>query len=135
MARKAPHADGIDIELVPTSAEELPFDDASFDTVVVTYTLCTIPDPVRAAREMRRVLRPEGRVLFCEHGLAPDEAVRRTQKRVGPLWGRIGGGCHLDRDIPALLREGGLELPSLEASYLPGWRPASYMYRGEATPL
>ena len=77
--------------------------DASFDSVVVTYSLCTIPDPLAALREMRRVLQPGGGLLFCEHGRAPDAGVARWQDRLQPLWGRLAGGCHLNRDIPALL--------------------------------
>ena len=133
MARKAAREATVPVELVPGGGEEIPFDERSFDTVVITYTLCTIPAPVEAVREMARVLRPGGRLLFCEHGLAPDEAVRRWQRRINPLWGRIGGGCHLDRDIPALLRAGGMQVSSLETMYLPGWRPATFNYWGEAT--
>lgn len=132
MAEKAPRAAGLEVELLPAAGEEMPFDAGSFDTVLLTFTLCSIPDPVRAVREMRRVLRPGGSLLFCEHGLAPDESVRRWQRRVGPLWGRLGGGCHLDRDIPALLRAGGLEVSSMDAAYLQGWRPATFTYWGEA---
>jgi SAM-dependent methyltransferase len=121
------------VELVPGEGERIRFDDRSFDTVVMTYTLCTIAEPVRAVREMARVLRPGGRLLFCEHGLAPDERVRRWQRRINPLWGRVGGGCNLDRDIPALLRAGGFRIVSLETTYLPGWRPATFNYWGEAT--
>ena len=133
MAAKAAASAEIAVELVPGGGEEIPFGDRSFDTVVITYTLCTIPEPVDAVREMARVLRPGGRLLFCEHGLAPDEGVRRWQRRIDPLWGRLGGGCHLDRDIPALLLAGGLRIASLETMYLPGWRPATFNYWGEAT--
>ena len=126
--------EGTEVELVPAGAEEIPFADRTFDTVLVTYALCTIPDPVRAAREMARVLAPDGSLLFCEHGLAPDASVRRWQRRVNPLWRRVAGGCNLDRDVPALLREGGFEPIRLEATYLPGWRPATFHYWGEAEP-
>lgn len=121
----------VDVDLVPAGAEEIPFPDRSFDTVVTTYTLCTIPEPVAAAREMARVLKPDGRLLFCEHGVAPEERVRRWQRRVRPVWRRVSGGCHLDRDIPGILREGGFDLGSLETYYVPGWRPATFHYRGE----
>jgi ubiquinone/menaquinone biosynthesis C-methylase UbiE len=133
MAEKAARGATVAVELVPGEGERMRFDDRSFDTVVMTYTLCTIAEPVRAVREMARVLRPGGRLLFCEHGLAPDERVRRWQRRINPLWGRVGGGCNLDRDIPALLRAGGLRIVSLETRYLPGWRPATFNYWGEAT--
>jgi len=134
LARKRMARAGLDVELVGVSAEGLPLDDASFDSVVMTYTLCSIPDPVSAVRELRRVLKPGGKLLFCEHGRAPDENVRRWQQRLNPLWGRIGGGCHLDRDIPALLREGGFVLPDVHTMYLPGPRPLTYNYWGEAAP-
>jgi len=123
----------VDVELVPAGGEKIPFEDDSFDTVVMTYTLCTIPDPIRAVREMSRVLKPGGRLLFAEHGLAPDESVRRWQRRVAPLWRRVAGGCHLERDIPALLRAGGFDIASMDTMYLPGWRPATFTYWGEAT--
>lgn len=134
LAHKRMQRAGLAVELVGLSAEKLPLPDASFDTVVMTYTLCSIPDPVPAVREMRRVLKPGGKLLFCEHGVAPDESVRRWQRRLNPMWGRIGGGCHLDRDIPALLREGGFTLPDLEQMYLPGPKFATYNYWGEAVP-
>jgi len=132
LARKRMERAGLDVELVGLSAEKLPLPDASFDSVVMTYTLCSIPDPVPAVRELRRVLKPGGRLLFCEHGRAPDENVRRWQQRLNPVWGRIGGGCHLDRDIPALLRAGGFDIPDLQTMYLPGPRPLTYNYWGEA---
>lgn len=122
---------GLDVRLMGLSAEKLPVDDASFDTVVCTYTLCTIPDPVAALREMRRVLVPGGQLLFSEHGLAPDADVARWQARLQPLWGPVAGGCHLGRDIPALLDQAGFEV-TLQQSYIPGPRFASYHYWGQA---
>ena len=123
---------GIDVELVGVEAETIPLDDASIDTVVSTYTLCTIPDPLAALREMRRVLAPHGRLLFCEHGRAPDESVRRWQERLTPHWKKIAGGCHLDRDVPALLDAAGFRCDTLQTRYLPGPRPLTYHYWGEA---
>lgn len=137
MARLGAEAVGaapFEVEVVEGSAEEIPLESGAFDTVVLTYTLCSIPEPVRAVREMARTLAPGGRLLFCEHGLAPDERVRRWQRRVNPLWKRVGGGCNLDRDIPALLREGGFDVQDLETMYIPGWRPASFNYWGAAVP-
>lgn len=122
----------VEVELLRAGAEEIPLASASCDTVLVTYALCTIPDVVTALREMRRVLAPGGRLLFCEHGLAPEGRVRRAQNWVNPVWKRIGGGCHLNRDIPSLIRQAGFELTSLETTYLPGWRPGSFNYRGTA---
>ena len=123
---------GLDVELVGVTAETIPLEDASIDTVVTTYTLCTIPDPVTALAEMRRVLAPGGRLLFCEHGRAPDESVRRWQTRLQPHWQKIAGGCHLDRDVPALLEAAGFRCDNLQTRYLPGPRLLSFNYWGEA---
>ena len=122
----------LDVELVGVTAETIPLEDASIDTVVITYTLCSIPDPIVALREMRRVLAPGGRLLFCEHGRAPDENVRRWQDRLQPHWQKIAGGCHLDRDVPALLEESGFRCDRLQTRYLPGPRPLTFNYWGEA---
>ena len=122
---------GIDVELVGLSAEALPIADASFDTVVSTYTLCTIPDPVAALKEMRRVLVPGGKLLFSEHGRAPDARVAKWQTRLQPTWSKLAGGCMLDRDIPALLALAGFR-PEFESRYIPGPRLLSYHYWGEA---
>jgi ubiquinone/menaquinone biosynthesis C-methylase UbiE len=126
-------ASGLHVELIVMSAEKMPLPDSSFDTVVMTYTLCSIPDPVAALAEVRRLLKPSGRLLFCEHGRAPDDSVRRWQRRINPWWGRIAGGCHLDRDIPALLTQAGLTACDLHAGYIQGPRPLTYNYWGSAT--
>ena len=126
---------GLDVELVGFSAEKIPFDDASFNSVLVTYTLCTIPDPIVALKEMRRVLMPGGRLIFSEHGRAPDEKVGRWQDRLTPHWKKITGGCHLNRDVPALLIEAGFECKDMQAMYLPGPRTLMYNYWGEAFPV
>ncbi len=126
---------GLAVEFVGLSAEKIPLPDAAFDSVLITYTLCSIPDPVAALEEMRRVLKPDGRLIYCEHGRAPDESVRRWQDRLTPLWRRIGGGCHLNRDIPALLAAGGFACNDVQTMYLPGLRPMTYNYWGEAVPL
>ncbi len=127
--RRADEA-GIDVRLVGLSADRIPLDDGAVDTVVVTFTLCSIPDPAPAVAEMRRVLRPGGRLVFCEHGRAPDEAVRRWQRRLNPVWGLVAGGCHLDRDIPALLAEH-FDVADIRTGYLEeGPRFAGYLYSG-----
>ena len=123
---------GLDVELVGLSAERIPYEDGSFDTVVITFALCTIADPRAALGEMRRVLRPGGRLIFCEHGLAPDASVRRWQGRLTPLWARLAGGCHLDRDIPRLLSEAGFRSADMQQMYLPGPRLLTYNYWGTA---
>ena len=132
LAMKRSRAAGIPVELVGIGAERLPLADHVFETVVSTYTLCTIPDPVLALRELRRVLAPGGRLLFSEHGKAPDESVRRWQARIQPVWGKFSGGCHLGRDIPAILKEAGFDA-QVESMYIPGPRIASYHYWGMAT--
>ena len=132
LAQKRVARSGVAVELVSLSAERIPFADASFDTVLVTYSLCTIPDPIAALKEMRRVLKPSGRLVYCEHGLAPDIAVQRWQKRMTPMWSSLAGGCHLDRDIPALLREAGFKLPDMQSMYLPGPKPLVFNYWGTA---
>lgn len=133
LARRRMRQTGLKVELLDLPAEHIPMEDASFDTVLTTFTLCTIPDAVTALREMRRVLKPGGRLLFCEHGAAPDAGVRRWQDRLTPLWKPIAGGCHLNRDIPALLRDGGFAIHDLEQLYLPGPRPLTYNYWGSAS--
>lgn len=131
LTRKRSQQAGIALQLVGLSAEQLPLADASFDTVVCTFTLCTIPDPVAALREMRRVLAPQGRLLFAEHGRAPDAEVAARQARMNRWWSPLAGGCRLDRDIPALLDAAGFA-PQLQQRYLPGPRVVSYHYWGEA---
>lgn len=132
LALRRIRAAGLEVELVGLSAEKLPLPDASFDSVVCTYTLCSIADPASALAEVRRVLRPGGRLLFSEHGLAPDESVRRWQRRLQPVWGRLAGGCKLSLDVPELLEAAGF-VPRVESRYVPGPRFASFHYWGEAT--
>jgi len=123
------------VEHLALAGEEIPLDPESVDTVVVTFTLCSIPEPERALEGMRRVLRPAGELLFCEHGRAPDPGVERWQRRLTPLWRRAFGGCHLDRDVPELLRRGGFAVASLKTGYMEdGPRIASFTYRGAAQP-
>jgi len=123
------------IETLALDGERIRLETASVDSVVVTFTLCTIADPRRALEGMRRVLRPGGQLLFCEHGLAPDERVARWQRRVNPVWRRVFGGCHLDRDVPALLAASGFRLDELATAWLGGGpRIATFTYRGAASP-
>lgn len=124
---------GIPVEILAETAEALSLPAASVDTVLVTYSLCTIPDPIAALQGARRALKPGGRLLFCEHGLAPDADVQRAQARIEPYWKVIGGGCHLCRDIPALVRKGGFEIETLDTMYLPNTpRWAGFNYWGAA---
>jgi SAM-dependent methyltransferase len=132
-AESAAQAAPFEVEFIDLPGDAIPLDDDSMDTIVMTYTLCSIPEPQAALRQMARVLKPGGTLIFCEHGVAPDPSVQRWQKCVNPIWKRVGGGCHLDRDIPALITEGGFTLVALTARYIPGWRPASFNYWGTAT--
>jgi ubiquinone/menaquinone biosynthesis C-methylase UbiE len=125
---------GLEIEFVGLRGEEIPLDDASVDTVVTTYTMCTIPDLERALGEMRRVLRTGGALLFSEHGRAPDAGVVRWQDRLNPLWRRIAGGCNLNRPIGDLLRDNAFAVDRLDTMYLPGPRPLTFNYWGTARP-
>jgi len=122
----------LDIEFLDLPGEEIPLESNSIDTVLVTYSLCTIENVPAALEGVRRVLRPTGRLLFCEHGLAPDAGVRRWQQRLNPAWSRMAGGCNLDRDIPRLIRQAGFELTMDEQMYVPGLRMFSYNYWGMA---
>jgi ubiquinone/menaquinone biosynthesis C-methylase UbiE len=131
-ARRAARSLRFEVEFIGLPGEQIPLEDASVDTVLVTYALCTIPGTAAALRQMRRVLRPGGELIFCEHGAAPEASVRRWQDRLNPLWRRIGGGCNLNRAIPALIEAGGFEIRSLDTMYLPGWRPATFNYWGTA---
>ncbi|MEM9256226.1 MAG: class I SAM-dependent methyltransferase [Pseudomonadota bacterium] len=131
-ARQAEHLD-FEVEFIGLPGEQIPLESNSVDTVLVTYSLCTIPDPVAALEGMSRVLRPGGRLLFCEHGIAPDASVRKWQNRVNPLWSRLAGGCNLNRDIPQLLCDGGFTVSALQADYIPSTpRVAGYNYWGSA---
>jgi ubiquinone/menaquinone biosynthesis C-methylase UbiE len=124
----------VPVSLLRASAEQVPFADTSFDTLVMTWTLCSIPNPSAALAEMRRVLRPGGALLFVEHGLSPEPRIIRWQHRLTPCWKRIGGGCHLDRKMDDLIRAAGFQVGTLEAGYAPGPKPWTFMYRGTATP-
>jgi ubiquinone/menaquinone biosynthesis C-methylase UbiE len=123
------------VEFVEGSAEAVPLEDASVDTVVTTWTLCSIPDAPRALREMRRVLKPGGRLLFVEHGLANDANVRWWQDHLTPVWKRIGGGCHLNRPIRKLIEAAGFQFERLDTGYMRGPKPMTFMYEGSARPF
>ena len=123
------------IAYIRGSGEHIPLEDQRFDTVVTTWTLCTIPDPVTALQEVRRVLKPDGRLIFVEHGLAPDRRVQAWQHRLNPLWYRLAGGCHLDRRIDTLIADAGFHICQLERGYLKGPKPFTFLYKGLARPL
>ena len=131
-AERAAAAD-VAVEFIGLPGEQIPLDDNSVDTIVVTFSLCTIPDPITALLGMARVLKPNGELLFCEHGAAPDAGVAKWQDRINPVWRRMAGGCNLNRDIPQLLRRGGFALNDLQTAYLPGTpKIAGFNYWGRA---
>lgn len=123
------------VELLCGSGEALPLESNSIDTVACTFTLCTIGDPSRALAEMRRVLKPGGRLLFAEHGRAPEAVVARWQDRITPIWKRIAGGCHLNRKPDDLIGSAGFNIDGLEARYLKGPRLMTFVYSGSAHPI
>jgi len=122
-----------EVEFIGLPGEEIPLDDDDVDTVLVTYSLCTIPDPHKALEGMRRVLKPGGKLIFCEHGAAPDADVAKWQDRINPFWKRLAGGCNLNRKIPSCLEEGGFAIAEMETMYLPSTpRFAGFNYWGVA---
>jgi SAM-dependent methyltransferase len=132
-ALEAPRPDGLQVEVLDGEAERLPFDAAAFDTVVCTFTLCSVRDPAATLAEAMRVLKPGGSFLFSEHGLAPDESVRRWQRRLEPLQKRLAGGCHLTRPVAASIAAAGFRLCEVETMYLPGTpRPLGWAEWGRA---
>ncbi|MHB1148349.1 MAG: class I SAM-dependent methyltransferase [Lutibacter sp.] len=123
---------GFEFDFMEAFAENIPAENNSFDTVVITYALCTIQDTDKAFDEIKRVLKREGKLLFCEHGKAPDKEIVRRQNILNPFWKKIGGGCNLNRDIPFIIERNGFKIIKLEKMYIPGWKPASFNYWGIA---
>jgi ubiquinone/menaquinone biosynthesis C-methylase UbiE len=132
MARQVAERMPMPVTFMEESAAAIPLDDNAVDTVVMTWTLCTIPQADRALSEMRRVLKPNGRLLFVEHGLAPDDGVRRWQDWLTPAWKRISGGCHLNRPIQSMIESAGFRFDRLQTAYMPGPKPMSFIYEGSA---
>ena len=133
MAKQAAIKNEIDISFLLNGAEEIKLTSNSIDTVLLTYTLCTIPNPFDALREIKRVMKSDGRILFCEHGVAPDDKVIKWQNRINPLWGKLFGGCNINRDIPNILLESGYKINALEQMYLPSTpKIVGYNYWGNA---
>ena len=133
MARIVADQESIEVNFISSGAEEIPLPDDHFDSVLVTYTMCTIPEVLRANQEIRRVLRVGGKMIFCEHGEAPDENIRKWQKRINPFWGKIAGGCNINRKIPSLIKDSGFDIVEMEEMYLPNTpKIAGYNYWGFA---
>ena len=132
MAQEAARLCSVPVRFIEGSAESIPLDSNSIDTIVTTWTLCSIPQASVALEEMRRALKPRGQLLFVEHGRAPEETVRKWQDRLTPVWKRIGGGCHLNRPIRALVEGAGFSMCHIETGYMRGLKPMSFMYEGRA---
>ncbi|MEY2909313.1 MAG: hypothetical protein RLZZ602_1836 [Pseudomonadota bacterium] len=135
LAQPRVQAAPFEVQFLAGSAEDIPLDDHSMDSVLLTFSLCTIPDPAAALAEARRVLKPGGQLLFCEHGKAPDASVAKWQDRVNPIWRRLFGGCNLNRDIPAMIDKAGFAVDDLQQMYLPGTpKVAAFNVWGAAHP-
>jgi ubiquinone/menaquinone biosynthesis C-methylase UbiE len=133
MARAVAIQEGMEVNFISSGAEEIPLPDDHFDSVLITYTMCTIPEVIRANTEIRRVLKNQGKMIFCEHGAAPDDNVRKWQKRINPFWGKIAGGCNIDRNIPSLIQDSGFDIIEIEEMYLPNTpKIAGYNFWGYA---
>jgi ubiquinone/menaquinone biosynthesis C-methylase UbiE len=133
MARRVATQEGMKVNFISSGAEEIPLPDDHFDSVLITYTMCTIPEVIRANTEIRRVLKDQGKMIFCEHGVAPDDNIRKWQKRINPFWGKIAGGCNINRNIPSLIQESGFDIVEMEEMYLPNTpKIAGYNFWGYA---
>jgi ubiquinone/menaquinone biosynthesis C-methylase UbiE len=132
-AREVARESQVDIEFLGVGAEAIPLPDKSFDTVVITWSLCTIPDPDAALREVRRLLKPGGQLLFAEHGQSPEAHIAKWQRRINPTWNKIAGGCHLNRRPDLAILANGFNFADMTAGYIPGPKIATYSYRGIAT--
>ena len=133
MARTVATHEGMKVNFISSGAEEIPLPDNHFDSVLITYTMCTIPEVIRANTEIRRVLKEQGKMIFCEHGVAPDDNIRKWQKRINPFWGKIAGGCNINRNIPSLIQESGFDIVEMEEMYLPNTpKIAGYNFWGYA---
>ena len=133
IAKSVAYEENLEIEFLECGAESIPLPDKSIDTVLITYTMCTIPDVALSNSEIIRVLKDDGKLLFCEHGLAPDKNIVKWKKRINPLWSKIAGGCNLNRDIPNLISSSGFKISNMEEMYLPSTpKFAGYNYWGVA---
>ena len=133
-AREAAQGQGISFDISQGVAENLPFADNRFDTVLATFTLCSVQDQMQSLAEARRVLKPGGKMLFLEHGAAPDPGPAKWQRRIEPVWKRIAGGCHLTRPISAAIAQAGFRIVAQDQGYMPKTpRPFGWTEWGEAT--
>jgi ubiquinone/menaquinone biosynthesis C-methylase UbiE len=135
MAQRSAQQSSARVKFIEATAEAIPLDDHSVDTIIMTWTLCSIPAAEKSLAEMRRVLKAGGELLFVEHGQAPEENVRKWQNLLTPIWKRIAGGCHLNRPIPKLIESAGFRIAQLTTGYMKGPRPMTFMYEGSARPI
>ena len=119
MAKKVAIEECVNVNFITSSAEDIPFPSDYFDTVLITYTMCTIPSVLQANKEIRRVLKSSGKMIFCEHGVSPDENIKKWQKRLNSIWGKIAGGCNINRNIPMLIKSSGFKIIEMDEMYLP----------------
>ncbi|HJO95323.1 MAG TPA: class I SAM-dependent methyltransferase [Victivallales bacterium] len=122
----------IGIKLMKNNSDNIELESSSVDSIVITFTMCSIRNIINSFEEMRRVLKPEGKLIFCEHGLSPDRYVRKCQNLITPIWKKISGGCHLDRPISSIIENNGFKIDRLDTNYSKGWKPLSYIYKGTA---
>jgi len=135
MAAEVAKEEEMEVDFIISGAEEIPLPDNKVDTVILTYTMCTIPDVDLANEEIKRVLKPEGKLIFCEHGIAPDQNIYKWQKRINPIWKRIAGGCNLHRNIPEIIERSGFDIEEIDTMYLPSTpKFAGFNYWGFAKP-
>lgn len=132
-ARQVAQANGTDVIFAAQSGEAIPADNNSFDAAVITWTLCTIPDAGKALEEVRRVLKPQGRLVFAEHGVSPEPGVAKWQNRINPVWRSLAGGCNLNRSPEQLLGQAGFKFDELKCGYIAGPKFATYTYQGVAS--
>ena len=123
------------VEYIRGTAEHIPAGDATYDTVVTTFTLCSVDDIHGTLKEIYRILKPGGKLLYSEHGKSPDRSTEHLQNLINPLWRRVSGGCNLNRDIPAVMEYNGFKADDINTQYMPGWRLTSYSYWGSAIRL
>ena len=135
MAKNVAKNEKLSVNFIISSAEEIPLPDNYFDTVLITYTMCTIPEAIKANNEIRRVLKNDGKLIFCEHGLSPDDNIKKWQNRINKFWSKIAGGCNINRNIPSLIKKSGFKVIEIEEMYIPKTpKIAGYNYWGYAIP-
>ena len=133
LAKKIAKENNIGIDFIMSGAEEIPLPNDYVDTILITYTLCTIPDLDNSMAEMKRVLKSDGKFIFCEHGIAPDQNIIKWQRRINPIWKAIMGGCNINRNIPKIISDSGFDITNISEMYLPSTpKIVGYNYWGIA---